>query len=536
MGYSLFQSSTLGMMSQAHALDTLGTNIANVTTGGFKRTDTRFATVLSGTIRTGPGQDSAVSFANQENGLGGVRPKDFQTVDQQGLIRATERDLDVAIAGEGFFQVSPTLQVTNQILFTRDGSFEINIAGPTVPALGDDGSTINVRQGFLADKNGFFLLGVTPQADGTFANASTLTPLRVDQFAVANNFTPTTQATLNVNLPANKLFGEASENTSLTVIDSNGLARALTAEFVKTPTDNQWQLELSGDGLTNFTLGPGAAFSLATGAGPPSTGRILQLDPVTREIRVKRELFPTVGSPGAFIGLKVGDQITIAGSTNNNSTFTIGAISSDFSTITTAAATPLLGAAETITTAATLSSTRVVGNPLVFDSNGGLTSPTSFTTTLTWSDGATNTFTLDNSSMTQFAGDFTLVSFSQNGFSNSNLRKVTFDGAGHVVGQFEDGSTRRIYKVPLATFANANGLEGRDGNVYAESVTSGTPRSQFADVTGIATLQPNTVELSNVDLAGQFTAMIKVQQAYNSSATVFKTIDEMTIVARDLKA
>ncbi|MFQ5765721.1 MAG: flagellar hook-basal body complex protein, partial [Rhodospirillales bacterium] len=337
MGYSLFQSSTLGMMSQAHALDTLGTNIANVTTGGFKRTDTRFATVLSGTIRTGPGQDSAVSFANQENGLGGVRPKDFQTVDQQGLIRATERDLDVAIAGEGFFQVSPTLQVTNQILFTRDGSFEINIAGPTVPALGDDGSTINVRQGFLADKNGFFLLGVTPQADGTFANASTLTPLRVDQFAVANNFTPTTQATLNVNLPANKLFGEASENTSLTVIDSNGLARALTAEFVKTPTDNQWQLELSGDGLTNFTLGPGAAFSLATGAGPPSTGRILQLDPVTREIRVKRELFPTVGSPGAFIGLKVGDQITVAGAgvdPSNVGPFTIGAISSDFSTIT----------------------------------------------------------------------------------------------------------------------------------------------------------------------------------------------------------
>ncbi len=43
MGYSLFQTPTLGMLSQAHALNTLGTNITNINTGGFKRTDTRFA-------------------------------------------------------------------------------------------------------------------------------------------------------------------------------------------------------------------------------------------------------------------------------------------------------------------------------------------------------------------------------------------------------------------------------------------------------------------------------------------------------------
>ena len=57
----------------------------------------------------------------------------------------------------------------------------------------------------------------------------------------------------------------------------------------------------------------------------------------------------------------------------------------------------------------------------------------------------------------------------------------------------------------------------------------------FADTSGIAILSPNTIELSNVELASQFTQMIQVQQAYNSSATVFKTVDEMIIVARDLK-
>ena len=44
-----------------------------------------------------------------------------------------------------------------------------------------------------------------------------------------------------------------------------------------------------------------------------------------------------------------------------------------------------------------------------------------------------------------------------------------------------------------------------------------------------------SIELSNVDLATQFTKMIQVQQAYNSSATVFKTVDELITTARDLK-
>ncbi len=55
MGLSIFQTSTLGMMSQAHGLNNIGNNIANVSTGGYKRTDTRFTTMLSNNLRTGPG-------------------------------------------------------------------------------------------------------------------------------------------------------------------------------------------------------------------------------------------------------------------------------------------------------------------------------------------------------------------------------------------------------------------------------------------------------------------------------------------------
>ena len=432
MGYSLFQTPTLGMLSQTHALNTLGTNIANISTGGFKRTDTRFATVLGGNIRTGAGSNSTISYASPNGAFGGVRPKDFQTLDQQGILKATSRELDLAIAGDGFFIVSPTLQVSSKILYTRDGSFEINIAGAPVPAIGDDGNTISVREGFLTDKNGFFLLGMAPEADGTFLETAALQALRVDQFAFTNVFSATTSAILTLNLPGEKKFGEPDESLSINLVDSNGKVRAITASFVKTSTALQWQMVLSGDNVITSTLSPSA--------------------------------------------------------------------------------------------------------PLVFNSKGTLTSPTSVSTSLTFSDGATSSFTFDISRLTQFAGAFLLTDFSQNGLSSSNLKNVTFDQDGNVIGQFKDGTSRKIYKLPLASFSNPNGLQENNGNVYEETSLSGSRRTIFADTSGIALLAPNTVELANVDLATQFIQMIKVQNAYNSSATVFKTVDEMLKAARDLKA
>ena len=92
MGYNLFQPATLGMKSQAHALDTIGINVANVHTGGYKRTDTRFETMISKNL-------------SQQTDLGGIKPKDYQRIDSQGILQGSDRDLDVAINGAGFFYV-----------------------------------------------------------------------------------------------------------------------------------------------------------------------------------------------------------------------------------------------------------------------------------------------------------------------------------------------------------------------------------------------------------------------------------------------
>jgi flagellar hook protein FlgE len=370
MGLSLFQTSTLGMMAQAHALNTIGSNIANISTGGYKRIDTRFATMLSSNIRTGAGSDGQISFANEERGMGGVKPKDYQTLDQQGLLTATERSLDLAIAGDGFFQVSPTLTTGSQIFFTRDGGFDVNVAGASVSVTADDGSTINVRQGYLADKNGYFLPGISPATDETFSPTGALAPMRVDQYAFTNSFSATTTITLNVNLPSQTAFTGKAETISLTVVDSNGKTRAVTATFVKTPAVNQWQMLFSADNLTSVTQAPGAAFTVTTGTG---SGKLMVLDPSSRSISIKNESIPSTSSPGAFQGLKVGDSITLSGTADNNGTYTISAISSDFATITVNTGTPLPGTPQNVTAAGGATSTRVASvNVMVvaFLSNG----------------------------------------------------------------------------------------------------------------------------------------------------------------------
>jgi flagellar hook protein FlgE len=74
-----------------------------------------------------------------------------------------------------------------------------------------------------------------------------------------------------------------------------------------------------------------------------------------------------------------------------------------------------------------------------------------------------------------------------------------------------------------------------NGMVFKESFNSGTAQTIAVDVTGEASFSPYARELSNVNITGEFTKMMMVQSAYNSNATVFKTVDEMVMVARDLK-
>ncbi len=172
---------------------------------------------------------------------------------------------------------------------------------------------------------------------------------------------------------------------------------------------------------------------------------------------------------------------------------------------------------------------------LVFDSHGQLTSPTTVDLALNFAGGTTANVAMDIGESIQLAGEFLPVKYSRDGYARANMESFTFDTTGRVIGTFDDNTTRTLYKLPLATFANPNGLEEHSGNVYSLTGDSGEPSIVAAGQEGAGSFLPYSHELSNVDLAGEFTTMIMTQNAYNSSATVFKTVDEMTEVARDLR-
>lgn len=184
---------------------------------------------------------------------------------------------------------------------------------------------------------------------------------------------------------------------------------------------------------------------------------------------------------------------------------------------------------------------------LSFGSDGHLPADSSETIAITYTDGKTLSFDLDINDVTSLGSSFQYFRFDKDGRGPGTLSSFHFDDAGQIVGNFTNGVERALYKLPLATFVNADGLEVRQGNLFSESVTSGEAvlrqvKDPAVVVTGAnqekheyATFIPSSHELSNTNLEQEFSLMIITQQAYNSSATVFKTLDEMTKTASELK-
>jgi flagellar hook protein FlgE len=129
--------------------------------------------------------------------------------------------------------------------------------------------------------------------------------------------------------------------------------------------------------------------------------------------------------------------------------------------------------------------------------------------------------------LSQFASDYNIAFVNQNGSEVGQLNGVSVDDEGFVVGTFTNGATQKLYRLPLATFANPLALDPRTGNVYAQTSASGEFNLRDAGQGGAGTIVPSALESANVDLADEFTKMIVTQRAYSANARVITTADQM---------
>lgn len=113
-------------------------------------------------------------------------------------------------------------------------------------------------------------------------------------------------------------------------------------------------------------------------------------------------------------------------------------------------------------------------------------------------------------------------------FIDPDYYDVTINSAGQVIGLDKENDERVIIgQLAIATFANPNGLEKVGSNSYRSTVNSGDAVNSTPGVDGAGTLNPGTLEMSNVDLAGQFTDMIVTQRGFQANSRIITTTDSM---------
>ncbi len=137
--------------------------------------------------------------------------------------------------------------------------------------------------------------------------------------------------------------------------------------------------------------------------------------------------------------------------------------------------------------------------------------------------------------ITQLGTSSSLVAKDQDGYGLGELNTISIDTTGRIEGSFTNGVNQLLAKIVLATFNNESGLLRIGDNSYAQSANSGVPIIGEAGSSIQATITPGSLELSNVDLAGEFTNMIVAQRGFQANARVVTVTDQILTEIVNLK-
>lgn len=538
---SLFGSLFTGvsaLTAQSQSLSMISNNIANISTIGYKGDEASFSSLVT------------VAQRGITYNPGGVRVTALQTINQQGLIQGSSSTTDIAISGDGFFVVKDTNDVNAQRdpLYTRAGNFS-------------EDST-----GYMRNASGFYLYGWLLDADGEIpsANADISSTQPVNVAFLNGVATGTTKVELGLNLDSEQVLGASSvtftdptsaaeltsvlngtapftmdfdvtvqnadgtsTTTNIPVTDANNLndiATAIDALAGVAATVINNQLVVTAENVNdtvvmeNGTVGNvmtnlfGSSTITQLGYDFQRTVRIFDSLGAARDVvvnfkkqAVNQWLVEVRASDSTYVqpvnrttGLvdPAGDDGYIAsGVVFFNSNGSINSVTGQLATPVTVYWDPAYSGA----------GSQVVSFDLGIDPSGNAT----------------------KGAVTQFSSDYNVSFVTQNGAELGQRTGISIDEDGYVIASFSNGEFRRLYKIPIATFSNPNGLQTRSGNVFAQTTDSGQYNLREAGSGGAGLVQGGSLETSNVDLSDEFTKMIITQRAYSAGTKVISTADDM---------
>ena len=294
-----FQQGLSGLNAASKNLEVIGNNVANANTVGAKASRAEF------------GDMYATAISGRGVGIG----VNLQAVTQQftqGNITTTDSPLDLAINGNGFFEVSNGAQT----LYTRNGQFQAN------------------KDGFIATNAGLKLVGYPAAKDGTIQPGAAV-PLQLPTGGVEPN--PTAKVELELNLDSRKAttlpavapmidFGNArtyNDATSVTVFDAKGQDVAVTYYFQKASTDT-WNVYATANGTPVATDAAGNPVPVTTITFPPNGGT-----PTAPLGSVPIDIPSTTNAAGATTLPISGVALDLTGATQYGSGFGVTRIAQD---------------------------------------------------------------------------------------------------------------------------------------------------------------------------------------------------------------
>jgi len=454
-----FQQGLSGLNAAAKNLDVIGNNVANASTVGFKMSQAQFADVYASSIGVSPGTGTKVATIAQQF--------------SQGNISVTNNPLDLAINGEGFFQIGAG---ANAEFYTRSGQFQLN------------------KDGFVVTPDGKRLIGKTEPTPATNPQSFVTGAIKIPNANLPAN--PTANVLANVNLDArNPVTAVApaavgapplppagfmnfsptdpatyNVSTSTTIYDALGKTHVATMYFQKdSPTatpHNVWNVFLSVDNV----IQPGPVNNSVATYTPPAAEPLAKL------------YFDTTGKyQGSSNATGTAPPVVAAG-----------------------AAPPAITVPDITVTNAS-AATSVIQMKLDFNNS------------------------------TQYGSAFGVNTLSQDGFTDGRPSGFNIDATGTIVGNYTNGQTKTLGYVEIAKFANPQGLQSLGNSRWAVTAASGAAIPGTPQSSSLGSIQSGAVEDANVDLTAELVNMIVAQRVYQANAQSIKTQDAVLQTITNLR-
>ena len=478
-----------GLRAASKDLNVTGNNIANAGTVGFKQSRAEFSDVYAASV-LGTGKNPQGS---------GVLMSNISQQFNQGNINYTQNALDLAINGNGFFQVSNNGAVS----YTRAGYF------------GTD------REGFLVDNFGYKLQGFPVDGNGNLQNGvvgdlqvqtTNQEPKATSQITTAFNLNSTQKspitwqttyeseyaawlsdpanvgdvadptppeialAVTHATTEANATFDPTdpttyNSSTSLNIYDTQGNAHVMTQYFVKTGA-NSWDMKVLIDGRNPADPGQQPPQPYVMGLTFDASGALTGIEPIA----------------SALFSVGPDRKVTLNSATEGeaqvgNGNGWIPAISDG-------------------------------GTPATWTHNGALANP----------DG----IVLDFSKSSQFASAFAVNSVAQDGYTTGELAGLEIDDTGVIFARYTNGQSKVQGQIILANFANVQGLTPVGKTQWVQSFESGEPVIGTPMSGTLGALQAGALEDSNVELSDQLVNLIVAQLNYQAYAKTIETESAIT--------